>query len=329
MKRQMEMWRVFALVCLVTGVSAIQAFADGVPLGSGPPYTITQDTQLSGDVDCSGLTSGQACITFGMDDIQLDLNGHTVTGPGSTSNVNGVDTNTKNGVKIEGPGKVEKFDEGIFVNGSTQCRVRRIVVIRNNHGIDVDPADQNEIEDNIVLNNNSGIFIEGAQNDVQKNEVHGNDDYGILILNTATGNQIENNSVTTNGNSGIRLTSGTSDNTVNENIVLNNSSEDIEDDGSGVPWPNTVTQKNVCEKGTGAAANVCHNSPTPWFHIGGVEVRTSEEEQHDEEHTAKENSGSWEVRGNGTLTEPLYWLWATAYAGALPLLPSPPLPTLP
>jgi parallel beta-helix repeat protein len=323
MKRQMKMWTVLALVCLVTGVSAIQAFADATISGPGP-FTIYQDTQLSGDVDCSTLTTG-ACITFENPGIQLDLNGFTIIGPNQTCtatlDVAGIDTNMQPHSEIEGPGKVEKFSDGVVVFKSNQSQVRRIVAIRNcSTGISGTYSDQVEIEDNIVLKNTVGIvFILGDQNDIQKNEAHGN----VVGIDAAgVGNHIEENSVTTNG-TGIYLFGGPSSAQVNENIVLNNNT-DITDNGPG----NTVTQKNVCEKGTGAAATVCHddhNFPTPPWDID-IEVRAPQQQ----EQTEKEPDGNYDLKGEGTPTQPWYWQWTPAWAGALPLvlppLTPPPLP---
>lgn len=83
---------------------------------------------------------------------------------------------------------------------------------------------------------------------------------------SGTGNEIEKNSVTTNS-LGIWLEPGTSSNRIDNNLVLDNRlfsiRPDILDDGVG----NTVTQNNVCEVGTGAAATVCAISPTQPFHI--------------------------------------------------------------
>jgi parallel beta-helix repeat protein len=280
MKRRIKTWTIIAFaVCLATGVSAIQAHADATISGTGP-FTISQDTQLSGDVDCSSVTT-QDCITFGSDDLQLDLNGYTVKGPMTTCSsaqtgpfTSGIADSGHKDLEIKGPGKVEHFLVGIIFNGSSQSRVRRIVIVRNCHfgilaqiGFSNNTENHIEIENNIVLNNGTpnsgfllgGIDIDGNQNDVRNNEVHGNADFGIRIAR-GTGNRIEQNSVTTNGHYGIRLDS--SGNQVNENIVLNNiTNDDIFSGGT-----NNVTNKNVCE--VGAGTTVCHDSPTPPFDTG-------------------------------------------------------------
>ena len=41
---------------------------------------ILEDSQLAGDVDCTQVAPGTACIKFGADHITLRLNGFTITG---------------------------------------------------------------------------------------------------------------------------------------------------------------------------------------------------------------------------------------------------------
>ena len=269
MKRRMATWTTLAFaVCLVIGVSASKAHAVATISGTGP-FTITQNTDLVGDVNCSTTTVD--CITFAAPNLQLNLKGFTVTGPNADCTVRvgdaGINTNGQAHVRIVGPGKVQKFPFGILVTGSNTL-VREIVVIRNCAvGIDV-VSNKAQIRDNIVLKtpgNGTGINVQGNDNVVERNEAHG---HGNGIGVSGTGNVIEKNSVTTNAG-GIVLFAGGTNNRVGNNLVLNNSSVDIDDGGvANVVTGNIVTQNNVCEKGRGAAAQaVCADSPTQPFHI--------------------------------------------------------------
>ncbi len=284
MKRPIQTWTGGAVAvvagCLVIAVSAAQAGSSTIS-GVGP-FTLTDDTELVGDIDCTGLSatdSAADCILFGTDEITLELNGFTITGPEpqlctDAVGPDGVDTAGNPDAEIKGPGKVTRFNVGIHINGSDDSKVREVVAIRNClNGILVNPSDNVEIRENIVLNTFNppaacgGISIAGNDNRVRRNEVHdngqGGGDYGIRIL-SGTGNKIEENAVTRNF-SGIVLSPGSSNTEVDDNIALNNkgSTIDIADSGTA----NVVTADNVCEVGTGAAAAVCAVSPTPPFAI--------------------------------------------------------------
>src|SRR2546422_1315132 len=83
MKLRMETWTMIPFaVCLVIGVSANHADANATISGTGP-FTITQNTDLVGDVDCSSATITN-CITFAAPNLQLSLKGFTITGPNAT-----------------------------------------------------------------------------------------------------------------------------------------------------------------------------------------------------------------------------------------------------
>jgi parallel beta-helix repeat protein len=62
--------------------------------------TITHDTTLTADLDCTGLGGG-AGIYFGVKNITLNLNGHTIWGPVGDDSTTGVDTNYKKNVTVK------------------------------------------------------------------------------------------------------------------------------------------------------------------------------------------------------------------------------------
>src|SRR5216683_4283072 len=122
MKQRMETWTIIAFaVCLVIAFSPSQMLAQTATISGPGPFTITQNTQLVGDVDCSAVAGG-ACITFAAPNLQLDLNGFTIKGPkptpcnDQTTGPDGISTNLQQQAVIKGPGKVEKFLHGIVVN---------------------------------------------------------------------------------------------------------------------------------------------------------------------------------------------------------------------
>jgi hypothetical protein len=83
--------------------------------------TISNDSRLVGDVNCSVALLKSPCIVFGANGITLSLQGHTITGPvvdpptncslptDSTFGV-GIEVNGKNDVTIQGPGVIQNFE---------------------------------------------------------------------------------------------------------------------------------------------------------------------------------------------------------------------------
>jgi hypothetical protein len=126
---------------------------------------ITTDSRLTGDVTCNITVPGPGpCIQFGAPGIQLDLNGHTITGDngGASSNANlkvcsgsvptdsAIDTNGKDNAEIIGPGLITNFrGTGIIVTGN-QSQVHHVVLI------------------SICLN---GINVAGSQNQIRSNSI--------------------------------------------------------------------------------------------------------------------------------------------------------------
>ena len=94
--------------------------------------TITEDSQLTGDVTCR--VAGAACIAFGAPGISLRLNGFAVTGQGdaitgcSGSQVageHGIMINGLRGAIIQGPGAVQRFRaHGIIITGASSRGTR-------------------------------------------------------------------------------------------------------------------------------------------------------------------------------------------------------------
>lgn len=124
------------LACLAVSLLGLilcagpQAAAKKISGTISTTLTITQDSELVGDVTCA--VAGGPCIASGAADIQLRLNGHTMTGtiPGctpDTSSNDGIDVLT-NGVTILGPGLIQKFGGFGVLLVSSGATVRGITV---------------------------------------------------------------------------------------------------------------------------------------------------------------------------------------------------------
>ncbi len=110
---------------------------------SGPitrTYVVVEDTDLAGDVTCD-VGNNTPCFSFGAPNIELRLNGFTITGRGDATTgcggatfngEAGVTTNSMSSVTVRGPGLVQRFrGDGVTVAGSRDARVEGLTVSTN------------------------------------------------------------------------------------------------------------------------------------------------------------------------------------------------------
>jgi hypothetical protein len=122
--------------------------------------TLTQDSELVGDVTCNVV--GGPCIASGVPNITLRLKGFTMTGtiPGctpATSSNDGIDVLT-NDVTILGPGLIQKFGGfGVLLASVGGATVRGITVTDSCFsGILLAGATDSDIEGNTSVRNAMG-----------------------------------------------------------------------------------------------------------------------------------------------------------------------------
>jgi parallel beta-helix repeat protein len=197
--------------------------------------TITADTELHSDlVNCPG--NG---IVIGADDIELDLNGHTIDGDGElgcsaeyTCDFGVDNTAGHHRVTIE-DGSIRDFATGVSVLGGNRNRLRRLASSHNvlggvlliaspgtriehstisANGLTTDQAglivfDSSEIRiegNNVFDNGDIGMFLVGVGDSrVRRNSVSGNPEAGTILAGNA--NEISRNRVWQNGD-GISFT---------------------------------------------------------------------------------------------------------------------------
>jgi hypothetical protein len=102
-------------------------------------FTIVDNTELVGDVICD--VTGAPCFTFGVSDVELRLNGFSITGKADPvtgcdgaafAGEMGIITNGARNVVVRGPGLVQRFRaDGIFVTGSTSVRIELVTASTN------------------------------------------------------------------------------------------------------------------------------------------------------------------------------------------------------
>ncbi len=165
----------FALIAFALFVSAGHAQATDLSGNITSTITITQDSQLVGDITCAvplTLTGANPCIAFGFDHIKLKLNGHTITGPVTPPTGCSLPSDSKYGVgieaidrtdvKIEGPGVIQHFERwgillGLTGHPSSHVTVRNVTVYRNCwSGMQTISTSDSNFEEDAWINNAAG-----------------------------------------------------------------------------------------------------------------------------------------------------------------------------
>jgi parallel beta-helix repeat protein len=126
--------------------------------------TLTEDSQLIGDVTCS--TGGVACIVVGAPSVTLKLNGFTMTGeadpetacggPITADGSTAISVSAQTNVSIEGPGVIQRFRGFGIVIGADSARVKVTgVTVSTNcrSGIFISGASDNELTGNVAIRN--------------------------------------------------------------------------------------------------------------------------------------------------------------------------------
>jgi hypothetical protein len=129
-----------AIVMAVVALGSSARAADRVSGVISRTFTIVEDTDLTGDVECD-VASGTPCFAFGASGVQLRLNGFTITGKadpntgcGGTliTGESGISTGGLNDVSIHGPGLIQRFrTHGVAVLASRDARVDGITASTN------------------------------------------------------------------------------------------------------------------------------------------------------------------------------------------------------
>lgn len=259
------MWRfvinMVALTALILGSVLVPViYPASLAYAASPPITVTTNYTLTSDI-----TFSDTGFIIGADNITLDLNGHTVTGPfipnaPQLPPYNGVSVEGRSGVTIKN-GAIRGFVFGIRLVASSNNVVEGVTTTNNSfNGIVFDNSDNSQVKNStssnngafgVLLNNGSdgnlvqgntvfsntthGIFIGGSpgspppapsvNNLIKANTVYGNGVNGILVRNSDN-NIVDGNTVTGNRN-GIALQSGADNNQVKNNTVNNNSQRGI------------------------------------------------------------------------------------------------------
>jgi len=190
-----------------------------VPISCGD--TITTDTSLFTDLDCSGH-SGGAALTL-QEGANLNMNGKKIIG---NSDINCIEIRG-DGVKIR-EGTVTQCDYGIRVRSDRNMITSVKISDSDNVGLRID-GNENRITSVKVSNSNDiGLRISGDENMITSAKVSGSDDRGIRI--DGNENLLIWCTVTDNHTQGIKINGG-SGNKISSTKVRDNCRDGIEIEG--------------------------------------------------------------------------------------------------
>ena len=114
------------LIPMVT-LQQLDSNSSNIPSASLSCGQVIKDSvKLSANLDCK--SDG---LIVGADGITIDLNGHTLNGPGPQSSKIGIMLATSSGVTITGPGTISGFQAGILDTGGQDNQIGKVVFQNN------------------------------------------------------------------------------------------------------------------------------------------------------------------------------------------------------
>ena len=189
---------------------------------------ITGDFVLANDMSCSG-----DAFVIHVDNVVLDLNGHTLTGPGMGPQTwpnpqldsVGVRVGGHTGVTVRN-GKISDFSTGIYFVDMIRSRIENVYSQKNRYGFYIHASTGVTVTASTVFANIYGLHLQDSSNNVvQGNKLirqtyNSPGGYGIYLYRSDN-NRIFENDIDTNVNWGIWFSEAKS-NTIFHNNVIDN-----------------------------------------------------------------------------------------------------------
>jgi parallel beta-helix repeat protein len=215
---------------LVAGmILAVPGIASAGALTCGS--TITTNTKLTANLNCTKYTSGPA-ITIGADDVTLNLNGHKILGPGDSAGTEGIADGSStqagyNFVTVEN-GSLSNFLYDVYFYGTsssallTGATVHKITTTDNSlqtstsvfgeyltgasisdlsssdasYAVDLEDSEDSTVSGNQVNSPYNGLYDDGGAGNTFSGNTLTNVSDDALYLNGAAGDVVETNTFT-------------------------------------------------------------------------------------------------------------------------------------
>jgi nitrous oxidase accessory protein NosD len=199
------------------------------------------------------LTTDLVCsddgLIIGKDNTVVNMNGHSITGPGTGSSKVGFMVPNTDDVSFVGPGSITKFQAGVLITGSNHVKINSIILQGNEIAIFSTGSDGAQIEKNIIDGNNIGIASHSSKNlKADINIFTGNPLAAVTLVNTHAA-EISTNTAEGSQN-GIFVDQQSTDN----KVTSNNAHKNIIDinNANGMPpnIGNNAYSDNNCDVST-------------------------------------------------------------------------------
>lgn len=252
-------------------VSALLAFAPGGSASAAPAVSgavklecgsvVTRDVRLTRDL----LGCAENGLVVGADGVEIDLNGHLISGTGLFVSRSGIDIDAYEGVRVHN-GRIADFSRGVLGYDADAVRIERLSVTRTLEGVNLEESTGVKVTQNRVFGNREGMVLRGSDRaTVVGNVVVDNDTTGIsdidsreslharnhvarntfdgISLESAVDSVVVNNTVRSNGLDGINAVAGAGVRYVG-NRVTHNDENGINDSGVRTVWRRNVANHN-------------------------------------------------------------------------------------
>jgi len=210
---------------------------------------ITESFVLANDMNCPG-----DAFVIHVDNVVLDLNGHTLTGPGMGPQTWPNPQLDSVGVRVGGHtnvtvrnGKIDSFSTGIYFIDMVTSSIENVSSTRNRYGFYIHASTGITIKDSTVQANIYGLHLQDSSNNlVQHNDLirqtyNSPGGYGIYLYRS-DGNRIVENTIENNINWGIWF-SEAKDNLIFHNDVAGNSPQVSDNQPSANQWFDPATKE--------------------------------------------------------------------------------------
>jgi parallel beta-helix repeat protein len=230
---------------------------------------------LAADLTCGAGANG---INILASDVTLDLNGHTIAGPhdgGGTgvvvsnsvlSHNHFVPTPQIQNVHVRGPGLIQGFANGLYLQAASNSEVSDLVLIHNSFGIVTNFGVADKFRKNVATQNTTAGFDLRDSNDQIQENVATNNPVGVEV-EVGDGNEIFNNRLAGNNvgdfSKGVYI-NGSNKNHVHDNLVSGNlntigDSQGIEIEGSNNDVSDNAADGNAAGISVGFHSNSSGN----------------------------------------------------------------------
>lgn len=194
------------------------ASTNSVPTVTNPACgeVVQGNVNLTSDLNCT--SDG---LLVGSSNTVINLNGHTIAGPGPQSSKVGIVVPDYDNVAINGDGTIKGFQAGILVTGANNVQAKLIGLTANEIGMFLTGAKGVSMSQSTVWNNNLGVAAHSSNGaSMTGNMLSGNTLAGLTLVNTVksiiAGNNVEG------GQNGLFLDAQSHDNTINMNNIMHN-----------------------------------------------------------------------------------------------------------